>query len=440
MADLQHYWADYRKRGPTGQVESGLVTTAGNNAITPVEWPDVTRTPWQRMRIWASAHAIDDFFQGLVPAAIPYFVLERHFSYVEASGLVLATTLGSALPQIPIGFLADRRRLPWMAPAGMSLAGIGAGLSGLVPSYPVVFALLLLAGIGVAMFHPPAGRDARREAGGSATAMSYFAAGGSVGFFIGPALVTPALDNIGIGATALFIPPPVLMAFVLLRHNRRSAAACKRAATHQGTDHVGLFAVLTATEIVRSTISNGVNTFVALYWIRHLGASAALGGTALTLELAGGVVGTLLGGRIADQFGMVRAVQIGNAALLPAMWALLACTDKYGALPLVLVVGLVSNIPFAVLVKLGQDYLPSRPGTAAGVTLGLAISAGGLFMPLLGLIAEHHGPKGALVALAVIPVVAMALSAALREPMALHRAEEQPSQRPPATPTEVESV
>ncbi|MFF9126494.1 hypothetical protein ACF09J_24865 [Streptomyces sp. NPDC014889] len=41
--------------------------------------------------------------------------------------------------------------------------------------------LLLLAGVGIAMFHPPAGRDARRAAGGSATAMSYFAAGGSVG-------------------------------------------------------------------------------------------------------------------------------------------------------------------------------------------------------------------------------------------------------------------
>jgi MFS transporter, FSR family, fosmidomycin resistance protein len=379
------------------------------------------RGPWQRMRIWATAHAVDDFFQGLVPAAVPYFVLERHLSYVQASGLALATTVGSALPQIPIGVLADRRRLPWMAPLGMSLAGVCAGLSGLVPAYPAVFALLLLAGVGVAMFHPPAGRDARREAGGSATAMSYFAAGGSVGFFVGPALATPALDHLGIGATALFIPPPVLMAFVLLRHNRRAAAGRKRVVASGGTDRVGLFAVLTTTEIVRSAISNGVNTFVSLYWIRHLGASSALGGTALTLELAGGVAGTLLGGRIADRIGLVRTVQIGNAALLPAMWALLACPDAYGALPLVLVVGLVTNLPFAVLVKLGQDYLPSRPGTAAGVTLGLAISAGGLLLPLLGLVADRHGPEGALTVLAVVPVLAIALSAALREP-GTHRA------------------
>src|ERR1700729_131210 len=59
---------------------------------------------------------------GLVPAAVPYFVLERHFSYVEASGLVLAATLGSALPQPAVGFLADRHRLPWLSPLGGSPA------------------------------------------------------------------------------------------------------------------------------------------------------------------------------------------------------------------------------------------------------------------------------------------------------------------------------
>ncbi|MEV8071041.1 MULTISPECIES: MFS transporter [unclassified Streptomyces] len=368
------------------------------------------------MRVWATAHAVDDFYQGLVPAAVPYFVLERHFSYVEASGLALAATLGSALPQVPVGLLADRYRLRWMAPLGIGLAGVGAGLSGLAPAYPLVFALLLLAGVGIAMFHPPAGRDARRAAGGSATAMSYFAAGGSVGFFVGPALVTPALDTLGIGATALFIPPAVLMGFVLLRHHDRVSGRTAGKIQRHGPDQPWRFAALTSVEIVRSTISTGLNTFISLYWIRHLGAGSGLGGVALTLELGGGVLGTLLGGRLADRIGMVRTVQIGNAAMLPALLSLLACDDPYAALPAALLVGLVSNIPFAVLVKLGQDYLPSRPGTAAGVTLGLALSAGGLFMPLLGIVATHHGPRGALAVLAAGPVIAVLLSAWLREP------------------------
>ena len=368
------------------------------------------------MRLWASAHAVDDFYQGLVPAAVPYFVLERHFSYLGASGLAMAATLGSALPQVAIGVLADRRRLSWMSPLGLTLAGVGAGLAGLAPGYVLVFGCLLLSGFGVAMFHPPAGRDARRAAGGSATAMSYFAAGGSVGFFVAPAVVTPALDSLGVGATALFIPPAVLMGFVLLRSQRRSSIQHAAAEHGAGADRPALFAALTCVEVIRSTVSFGLNTFVSLYWIRHLGASSGLGGIALTLELAGGVLGTLAGGRIGDRVGLVRTVQLGNVLIVPALIALLACTSKYAALPLVLLVGLVTNLPFAVLIKLGQDYLPSRPGTAAGVTLGLAVSAGGLFMPLLGLVADNHGPRGVFVVLATIPLLAIAGSAVLREP------------------------
>jgi FSR family fosmidomycin resistance protein-like MFS transporter len=274
----------------------------------------------------------------------------------------------------------------------------------------------VLSGLGVAMFHPPAGRDARRAAADSATAMSYFAAGGSVGFFLAPALATPALDAWGLDATVLFIPPAVLMAFVLSGHQRRQAARPARHAAHAGRDRPRLFALLTAVEVTRSCISFGINTFVSLYWIRHLGASSGLGGTALTLELGGGVAGTILGGRIGDRIGLVRAVQLGNALLIPAFAALLMCRNAYVALPLVLLLGLVTNIPFAVLIKLGQDYLPSRPGTAAGVTLGLAVSAGGLFQPVLGVIADHHGPQGAFLTLAFFPVIALALAAWLREP------------------------
>jgi FSR family fosmidomycin resistance protein-like MFS transporter len=378
--------------------------------------PGTTASHWQRMRVWATAHAVDDFYQGLVPAAVPYFVLQRDVGYLGASGLALAATLGSALPQLVVGVLADRRQLPFMAPLGVSLAGIGAGAAGLAPAYPLIFASLLVSGLGVAMFHPPAGRDARIAAAGSATAMSYFAAGGSVGFFAAPALATPVLEALGIGATALFVPPAVLMGFVLMRHQRRTMQKAPARVRPAGVDQPRLFAVLTGVEIARSTVSFGVNTFIALYWIRDLGATSWLGGAALTLQLAGGVLGTLLGGRIGDRVGLVRTVRLGNALLIPALAALLLCQNRYAALPLALVVGLVTNIPFAVLIKLGQDYLPTRPGTAAGVTLGLAVSAGGLFLPLWGLVADAHGPRGALLVLAAVPVVAVAMSALLQEP------------------------
>jgi MFS transporter, FSR family, fosmidomycin resistance protein len=66
--------------------------------LTSMDRPRVAE--WKRMRVWFSAHAVDDLYQGLVPAAIPFFVLERHYSYAAASGLVLAVTVGSAVPQL----------------------------------------------------------------------------------------------------------------------------------------------------------------------------------------------------------------------------------------------------------------------------------------------------------------------------------------------------
>jgi FSR family fosmidomycin resistance protein-like MFS transporter len=271
---------------------------------------------WHRMRLWALAHAIDDLYQGLVPSVVPYFVLDRHYGYVAASGLTLAATLGSSIPQPFFGVFADRRGVGWMTGAGVGLAGLGLSVAGLMPGYVAVWCAILLSGLGVAMFHPAAGKAARQDAGDSAGAMSVFAAGGSVGFFLAPALATPALIALGVPATGLFLPPAALICFVLLRKHRREAAR-GAAAVRAGRERWGPFAALTA---------------------------------------------------------------------------------------------------IAVLVKLGQDYLPSRPGTAAGVTLGLGVSVGGLTAPLLGLIASAHGPRGALLALLVIPPLALLCGTLLRDP------------------------
>jgi FSR family fosmidomycin resistance protein-like MFS transporter len=397
---------------PSASADPGDTADAGPVGALPP-------APRPRMRIWAAAHAVDDLYQGLIPAAVPYFVLDRHYSYLAASGLTLAATLGSSLPQPLVGVAVDRYRLGNLAAVGVAVAGLGAGLSGAAGPYWLVWALILLSGFGVAMFHPAAGRSAREAAGDSASAMSVFAAGGSVGFFLAPVLATPALAALGVGATALFIPPAFLMAFVLLRMRARQAASGSGAAGRAvpaGPDRWGPFAALTGIEIVRSVVFFGVNTFIELYWLRDLHASRALAAAALTCFLVGGVAGTLLGGRLADRIGMVRTVQLGAALAVPALAALRWCPGTVAPLPAAVLAGVAVNIPFAVLVKLGQDYLPSRPGTAAGVTLGLGVSIGGLASPVLAAIAQGHGPRGVLAVLCGVPVAALVLGLFLAAP------------------------
>src|SRR5699024_2353073 len=52
---------------------------------------------------------------------------------------------------------------------------------------------------------------------------------------------------------------------------------------------------------------------------------------------------------------------------------------------------IVLYVPFSLHVTLGQDYLPNHMGTARGVTLGLAVSVGGLASPIIGNLADHNG-------------------------------------------------
>ncbi len=78
--------------------------TSQNGTLSPANelHGQVGRAHWLRP---AAAHAVDDVYQGLVPACVPYFVLDRNYGYVAASGLTLTVTLGAALPQLVVGFL-----------------------------------------------------------------------------------------------------------------------------------------------------------------------------------------------------------------------------------------------------------------------------------------------------------------------------------------------
>jgi FSR family fosmidomycin resistance protein-like MFS transporter len=55
-------------------------------------------------------------------------------------------------------------------------------------------------------------------------------------------------------------------------------------------------------------------------------------------------------------------------------------------------------------------------GLAAGVTLGLSMTIGGLMMPLFGSIADHYGLTTALFLLSLIPALGCAMSLTLHEP------------------------
>src|ERR1700728_3011179 len=123
------------------------------------------------LALLAATHAVDDLYQGAVPALLPFLAIERHYTYVGLTGITLAATFLSSAVQPAFGVITDKRRMGWLIAAGLLVAGIGVGLSGLGDSYVITWLAIALSGVGVAAYHPEATRTARGVGGDSTHAM-----------------------------------------------------------------------------------------------------------------------------------------------------------------------------------------------------------------------------------------------------------------------------
>jgi FSR family fosmidomycin resistance protein-like MFS transporter len=370
------------------------------------------------MATLSAGHLFTDIAQGSVPAMLPFLKSHDHLSYAALSALVLAATISSSVIQPLFGHLSDRLSLAWLMPLGPALGGLGIALAGIAPSYGLVFAAILVSGVGVAAFHPEGSRFANYVSGARrASGMSLFSVGGNVGFALGPVVMTPALLVFGLHGTLLVLVPTWLMAAVLAHElprlkGFRTDVVAGRVQRGEEPEAWGAFTVLAGVIALRSFVYFGLVTFIPLYFIHDLHASKALGNAALAAMLLGGAGGTLIGGPLADRFGR-RAVLIGSMTVTPPLVVGMLASGPALGIVFAALAGAATIATFAVTIVMGQEFLPGRLGVSAGVTIGLSIGLGGVGAPLLGLLADAHGLRSVFEAVAVLPALALLLTLAL---------------------------
>jgi MFS transporter, FSR family, fosmidomycin resistance protein len=368
------------------------------------------------LAVLGAGHLCVDLCQGAVPALLPFLAAERGYSYAALGALVLFSTIGSSIVQPLFGLLSDRIARPWLMPAGLTLAGTGIALAGPAPTYALTALAVVVSGLGVAAFHPEgakfAGLASRERKG---RGMSLFSVGGNAGFALGPLLTTPLVLVFGLSGTVALIVFPLAAAVLTARELGRLRwleRVQAPALASIGEDDWGAFSRLGGLIALRSGVYFGLQAFVPAYFVAELSSSEAAGNAALTIMLAMGAIGTLVGGGLVDRWG-ARAVLVGTQVLL---LPLLVVLPLVGAAPATIVLGLVGFVTiasFSVTIVLGQAYLPSRVGLASGITLGLAIGLGGVAATALGLIADSAGLHAVLWTIAALPVPAAALAVSL---------------------------
>jgi len=341
-------------------------------------------------------HLMVDLCQGLVPALVPFLVTRDGYSYTAAAGLLFATSALSSVVQPLFGRLADKAAIPALLPLSVLLAGAALACGTQVTYYPVLLLAFMLSGLGIAAFHPEAARRTYLEAGSArSTAMSYFSLGGSVGFATAPVLGAVLLSNYGKPGVLWLLPLTLAVSALLLWEFRRpmqAKSSTSSAGVHgHGVDDWSAFWRLSVSVIMRSIVFFGINAFLVLFWKQHWQVNLTDGTFALSVFLFSGVAGTLIGGRLADRIGRRAVIQI-SFGLCTLLFPLVFLAPNQTISLLVL--GLTAALFFAPsspAVVLGQEYLPNQVGVASGVTIGLAVSVGGMVAPLLGSLGDYAG-------------------------------------------------
>ncbi|MFD7485122.1 MFS transporter [Streptomyces mirabilis] len=365
-------------------------------------------------------HACVDIYQGAVASLVPFFVAERAYSYAAVSGIVLAASLLSSVAQPLFGVLADRWAMPGLLPVSTILGGLGIALSGLSGSYALTLVFVAVSGVGVAAYHPESARVARLVSEGSHSAMGWFSLGGNLGFAAAPLMVTAVVASGGLRLSPLLVLPALagsVLCLPVLRALERTGHGGSGTAVATGADDTVSFVKLSLAVVCRSVVFVGLSTFISLYARQRLGGGTAVGTAALFVLYLGGAVGSVLGGSLADRWDrvavarwsyLVTVVAVAGIVFVPgpAIYVFVALTSA----------GLY--VPFSLQVTLGQDYLPTRVGTASGITLGLTVSIGGLVSPLIGTVADATSLRIALTPLVLMPALSWLLFRTLPEPTA----------------------
>ncbi len=375
-----------------------------------------------RLARLAAGHACADFCQGAVPALVPFLITRRGLTFSDTGVLLLVMSFTSSLLQPFIGMWADRHHADWTIPAGVAIGGTGIAAVGFTTSLGATAVAVAVAGLGIALFHPAGAREATRAAADRPGAgLGLFAVGGSAGFALAPALLTPSILAFGLHGTLVALAPTLFIAAVLgggsdpapspVREGVRPSAESLGPA-----DRPKAFALLATVASLRAGAYFGLQGFVAASLIDRLDVSTGTGNAALTVMLAAGAVGTLIGGRLSDRIGH-RTVLTAALLLTPAAIVLLQIAPTpAAAIPAAALCGALVVGGYTATVVLGQQLLPQHQTLAAGMTLGFAMGAGGLTVAALGPLADSAGPAAALWVCAGLSAVAAVLTRGLDAP------------------------
>ncbi|MCX6551269.1 MAG: MFS transporter [Acidobacteria bacterium] len=359
----------------------------------------------------SASHFVTDAYTSIYAPLLPMFIPSLGLSLAQAGTIAMAFMLANSAGQMVFGPLADRGRAAQLVIVGPFLAVAVLSLAGVATSPMMLGTIMVVGSLGNAAFHP-ASASLVHKAGGRfpGLAMSVHVTGGAVGGAFGPLIFAPYVQYFGLHWTPLLAVPGLLAIAWIQRAIPRDTVGPRVA--HAGyaalRPYARPLALLWGAVVIRTVVSLGFSTFLPVL-LTGRGISIGAAGGIMGIYVLAGSVGGLAGGPVADRFGSRRVMVWSLLLSVPLQ---LAAASLHGPAALVaLTLGgffLGSTLP--VNVTYAHMIAPVATGTVSSLMLGVAWGAGGMAVPLVGLVGDALGLTRALQMIAWLPALAAALT------------------------------
>lgn len=370
--------------------------------------------PWRAgpAPLMSLAHFVLEASFNFLPVTYVLLIPKLGLSYERVGALVFLTAILGSGTQPLFGWLSDRGDPRRIVLVSLIWSGVLMGLVGFMPTYGALAALLGLASLGSAAFHPPAAAlSSQTEATNRGRAMSLFSVGGNLGSALSPALVGLALGSVGLAATAVVIPLALLTAWLLMRRFRATPPPVQRVDAGPGavpaTTVGSMVALLAMVTVVgaRSYYQMAVMTYLP-EWLQANGQSLAMAGAALAVFMIAVSLGSLFGGTLADRFGRLPVIVVSLVMIGVGHWFMMRLSGP-SQMVAVALVGAMIGASFPVTIVLAQEAWPQKVGMASAIVMGLGWMPAGLGAWVVGRVADGSTLSAGLATLIIAPIVGL---------------------------------
>jgi FSR family fosmidomycin resistance protein-like MFS transporter len=344
-------------------------------------------------------HLLNDMMQSLLPAVYPILKANYALDFGQIGLITFTFQFTASLLQPVIGYLTDRWPQPYSLVAGMGFSLVGLVLLSSAGSYAGLLLAAALVGSGSAVLHPESSRVARMAAGAQpGLAQALFQLGGNLGSSLGPLLAAAIVLRNGQTSIAWFGVAAVTGMVLLARVGRwYKTHGLARMRSHRSRSGAGdaipraklVFSVGVLVALIFSKFfyTASMSSYYTFYLMNRFGVQIQTAQILLFVFLASVAFGTVAGGRLGDRFGRKFVIWASILGVLP-FTLLLPYANLFWTAVLTVPIGVILASAFPAIVVYGQELMPLKVGTVAGLFFGLAFGLGGIGAALIGHLAD----------------------------------------------------